>query len=167
MRNVSKPFSETIFSYFEQHKDLPYLDQDLLNWFCRGDYVQLDKKYNVFSWWENALEYTNDCIIHYTIGKPWKRYNGGIDDFYWDYLLETPWCENKRCLAKYIRDAPQIEKALPFIEKNFLEIIEGKPLDKSIHLCKFTLSIWASVYHWLRDKFKFSLVRLGILNQEY
>ena len=167
MRQHSRPFLKTVLNYLSSNPNLLYPDQDLLNWFTNGNYILLDKKYDVFSWWDDAIEYTNDCIIHYTIGKPWKKYNGDIDDFYWDYLIDTPWCENKRYLVKCIREAPQIEKSLPFIEKNYLEIINGGRCKKALTLCKFTISIWGSVYHWFSDRLKLSLVKLGIINQEY
>ena len=163
MRHTAKPFSYTILSYFEQHKDLPYLDQDLLNWFCRGNYVQLDKKYNVFSWWEDALEYTNDCIIHYTIGKPWKKYNGNIDDYYWNYLIDTPWCDDKNKYNQYIRLAPDLERTCEIFKTDFLSQITGDKVTKINKTATLLTSIWNSVIHWIVNIMRKPLVKIGII----
>ena len=117
------------------------MDQDLLNWFCKGNFVQLDKKYNVFSWWEDAITYTNDCIIHYTIGKPWKRYNGDIDEFYWDYLVKTPWCKTRQQYTKYLRDSPNIRKVMTIMSNNFFSILDGSAYDKIMTVPRFIISI--------------------------
>lgn len=141
-------FKEIIFSFmYENPVEFP--DQDALNWYCQGNYLTLNQKYCVFSWWENALEYTNDCIIHYTVKKPWIIYNGEIDDYYWKYLTRTPWCDDVITCLRYVREAPIVENAIPFLKKNFLEYISGNKIDKAIILILFTVQIWRSVYLWV------------------
>ena len=155
MRNSSRPFLKTVLDYLSSNPNLLYPDQDLLNWFCNGNYVLLDKKYDVFSWWNDAMEYTDDCIIHYsTANKPWKKYNGDIDEYYWDYLRDTPWCENRREFIRYVRLAPDTKNALQYYEQNFLEVIEGSRWYKIKKLFTFTISIWKSPILWLRNMLK-------------
>ena len=110
-------FTEKAFSYFRDNQDLPFLDQDILNWFCKGDYIILDEKYNVYYNRPDAILYANDCVIHYADkSKPWKRYGGKIDDYYWQYLLETPWCEDRQTMLNYIRNAPSVERCYDVIQ---------------------------------------------------
>ena len=143
LREQPNPFSSTLFSYLHDNPELPFLDQDLLNWYCKGDYILLDKKYDVFPWWKDAIEYTDDCIIHYTIGKPWKMYNGDIDNFYWKYLFETPWSEDLLTYLHYVRDAPDIQKSISLIQKNFFGIIDGSRVDKVKCAVSLSFSIWS------------------------
>ena len=102
-----------------------------------------DKKYDVFPWWKDAIEYTDDCIIHYTIGKPWKMYNGDIDNFYWKYLFETLWSEDLLTYLHYVRDAPDIQKSISLIQKNFFGIIDGSRVDKVKCAVSLSFSIWS------------------------
>ena len=143
LQELEKPFTEIMFSYLQENPELPFLDQDMLNWFCKGDYVQLDDKYNVYTWREEVLNMANDCIIHYAGSKkPWKKYNGEIDNYYWKYLMQTPWCEKPEDLFRYIRDAPDVTKAILLLQKNFFANIGGSRKEKVSTAAKFTISIW-------------------------
>lgn len=150
LQGLEIPFTEIMFSYLRENPDLPFLDQDMLNWFCKGEYVQLDDKYNVYTWRKEILSMANDCIIHYAgAKKPWKKYNGKIDDYYWKYLMQTPWCEKPEDLLRYIRDAPDVSKALPYLQKNFFANIEGNRKEKVSTAAKFTISIWKDFFSGL------------------
>ena len=147
LRGLEKSFTEIMFSYLHDNQDLPFLDQDMLNWFCNGEYVCLDDKYNVYTWRDEILNLAEDCIIHYAGSKkPWKKYNGKIDDYYWKYLMQTPWCENPENLLRYIRDAPDVSKAIPLLQKNFFANIDGNRKEKVSTAAKFTLSIWKDFF---------------------
>lgn len=143
LRAEENSFSETMFSFLQRNQDLLFPDQDMLNWFCKGDYVQLDDKYNVYTWREEVLNMANDCIIHYAGSKkPWKKYNGEIDNYYWKYFMQTPWCEKQEDLLRYIRDAPDVTKAILLLQKNFFANIGGSRKEKVSTAAKFTISIW-------------------------
>ena len=83
--------------------------------------------------------------------KPWKKYNGEIDDYYWEYLIQTPWCEKPENLLRYIRDAPDVTKAIPLLQKNFFTNIEGNRKEKVSTAVKFTISIWKDFFSGLLD----------------
>lgn len=118
-------FVKKVFSYLHEHPSLIYPDQDLLNWFCQGEYRELEEKYNIYAYQKDITNHLDDCIIHYAAKeKPWKRYGGKIDDAYWRYLVETPWCENKDDLLRYVRDAPDITKAFETLP-NYWSVQEG------------------------------------------
>lgn len=86
------------------------------------------------------MKFAPDCIIHYASSeKPWKRYKGELDDYYWQYLVETPWAKNKQQLISYVREAPVISRcylALPV----YYYAHEGVPYTKSA-LMVFALSL--------------------------
>ncbi|MBQ4135206.1 MAG: glycosyltransferase family 8 protein [Methanocorpusculum sp.] len=105
IRNEHPKFAENLLTYIKNNQNLPYPDQDLLNWFCEGNYDELDQKYNIYSDRNDWRIYSSDCIIHYADNaKPWIRYVGDIDNYYWNYLLRTPWCDEKSEILKYSRD---------------------------------------------------------------
>lgn len=98
-----------MFGYLNENRDLPCLDQDILNWFCQGNYLPLEEKYNIYTGRADALQFIDDGILHYVgKAKPWKRYGGRIDDPYWKYLVQTPWAEDRVQLVRYVRVAPDI-----------------------------------------------------------
>ena len=100
-----------MFGYLNDNRDLPYLDQDILNWFCQGNYLPLEEKYNIYTARLDSLQFIDDGILHYAAkGKPWKRYGGRIDDPYWKYLVQTPWAEDRDQLVRYVRAAPDISQ---------------------------------------------------------
>lgn len=115
-------FTEELLNLLRINPELPYLDQDLLNIWCKGEFVHLPKKYNIFATNNHALEYAKDAIIHYTVQeiKPWKRYVSGIDDYYWDYVVKTPWFDNRKKMLTYVRAAPDIERCLDILPENIL-----------------------------------------------
>lgn len=141
LRGLTESFSDILLSYYKEHSNLPYPDQDLLNWFCRGDYVLLDEKYDVFSWWDNAMDYSDDCIIHYTLGKPWKNYSGLIDDYYWIYLEKTPWCLDSSDLRSYLRLAPDLELSRDIMSKHFFVTVYGSTTKKLQTALRFLFSV--------------------------
>lgn len=119
LRDSPEKFEDVVFGYLHENRDLPYLDQDILNWFCQGNYLPLEEKYNIYSNRIDAMKYLEDGIIHYASSwKPWKRYGGNIDNPYWDYLLKTPWCDNKLDVLKYVRSAPDIVSCLDVLPQH-------------------------------------------------
>ena len=139
-------FTTKVFEWLSNNKDVLYPDQDMLNWYTQKNYLCLDEKYNVLvrSTIQSNL---NDSIIHYLGGeKPWKKYNGEIDNYYWKYLMQTPWCENPENILRYIRDAPDVTKAIPLLQKNFFANIEGNRKEKVSTAAKFTISIWKDFF---------------------
>lgn len=137
-------FTDTIFNFLEENPDVRCLDQDALNWFFKDEYFLLDKKYNVFPWWNDINNYSTNCILHYNTGKPWEYYHGPIDDYYWDYLLKTTWCEDIHSFYNYIRQAPNIEK-IQHIPKNICEYIPGTRRKKIIIIYTIIQDILTSV----------------------
>ena len=142
IRNDSINFSKILFNYLHDNPDLPYPDQDMLNWFCQGSYLELDEKYNIYSDRPDATQYLNDGIIHY-IGryKPWKAYLGDIDNPYWEYLIQTPWCEDKENLIKYIRNSPDIEKCFSILPNYVLALRKYGRRTRVINTIKLISSI--------------------------
>lgn len=166
LRNLTPhSFTDIIFTYLKENPSLPYLDQDMLNWFCQDKYVQLDDKMNIYVNRSDAIDNMNDCILHYINkdGKPWRRYHGIIDEPYWNYLMDTPWCYDKTNLANYIREAPDVENAIPYLKNNFLLYISGNKKDKAKKLITFTIHIWYSVYLWILTEMKHIMSKIGLL----
>ena len=132
-----------------QYIDAP--DEAAANWFCQGKYLQLPRKYNVFSWRQDINEYLSDCIVHYCGKKPWDIYlDTNADKLYWDYLLRTPWCDDKRSIVEWVRQAPDVSKALPLLKSSFFTYTPGTRIDKVI-------SALDLLYHIFVDFFKISL----------
>ena len=123
LRDRNHPLSQTTLSYLQENKDMPFPDQDLLNWYCEGQYLKLDSKYNILSDRIDATNYIDDGVIHYAGRyKPWKAYLGDIDDLYWKFLLQTPWCNDKENILRYVRDAPDISKCFTIFPKYVLAL---------------------------------------------
>lgn len=145
LRNLAKPFSCTVFTYLQDNPNLLFPDQDMLNWFCQENYTRLDAKYNLYTY-RNVLEFADDGVIHYAAsGKPWKSYHGKIDDYYWDYLSKTPWCEDRHILCSYLHSAPDVSKCLPFLENNFFAHIHGTRGQKVRYAMHFIFCIIKSI----------------------
>lgn len=144
LRNKSPQFLEHIFSYLQKNPDLPYLDQDMLNWYCNGEYYQLDEKMNYYTFRKDITEIQNNCILHYASreSKPWIKYHGHIDDYYWDYLLESPWIDSGKImeyLSPILMDDDDVLTSLP-------NIIWKYPLKTKIRiLWNLTFPLWISV----------------------
>lgn len=146
IRRDNVNFSEIMFNYLHENQNLPFLDQDILNWFCQGKYLELDEKYNIYSDRPDAYKYLNDGIIHY-IGryKPWKAYLGEIDDPYWKYLAQTPWCEDEQNLIKYLRNAPDIEKCFSVFPNYVLALRKYGRGKRAINTIKLISSILSTL----------------------
>ena len=147
-------FVQKAFSYLQEHPGLLYLDQDILNWFCQGEYKELDEKYNIYAYRKDVTEYLDDCIIHYAAKeKPWKRYGGKVDDAYWRYLIETPWCENKNDMLQYVRDAPDISKAFEALPRywNVQEGVGYVDIGKKVLklLICLPLNMWTNIISYI------------------
>ena len=113
--------SEFSAEYLEKYPYAPFSDQDVLNAYCNGKYIQLDRKYNIFSDKVSDKE-VGECCIHYCDRKkPWMIYSGKIDDQYWNYFSLTPWADNPKALVEYVRLAPDL---------NYINRIKLEPLRK-------------------------------------
>lgn len=127
MREFYPTFVSDAFSFLKEHPDLPFLDQDILNFYFGTRYLKLDSKYNLFSSEEDALDRAKDAIIHYaSSGKPWKRYIGPIDDYYWKHLIETPWCGSKQDALNYARKSPDIDLCFSALPDNMVIYSKGR-----------------------------------------
>ena len=146
-----RDFIDTLFSYLHKNQDLPYLDQDMLNWFCQGEYVPLDEKMNIYTLRKDVFKYSDDCVLHYATkeSKPWVKYNGPIDDYYWAYLCQVPWCENREKLVEYTRSAPDINRALSLLHKDFFSYMEGTKLSEIKEITRIGQSIIKSFLLWI------------------
>ena len=162
LREGHYPFSTQMFEYLRAHQHLKFLDQDMLNWFCKGDYFLLSEKYNIFSGRSDALDFIDDCIIHYngSVLKPWKIYSGKIDDPYWHYLVRTPWGEDKLKLISYVRTATDIKYSLLFVDR-YLYILDGGSFSKIKNLINITFQMWKPVFSSL-----LLIVKNGLGNQK-
>lgn len=143
-------FTDTIFSYLLENPYLRYPDQDMLNWYCQGNYLHLDEKMNIYSTRQDVLEFTNDCILHYATrgSKPWVKYNGNIDDYYWKYLSDSPWSEDKMLLISYTRNAPCIENTLSLLQKDFFLYQNGTKVDEIKQILHLGWAICKSILRW-------------------
>lgn len=134
--------SETLDLLYE-NPNLPYLDQDLLNIFCKGEYLHLHERYNIFSTHDNVLEYADNAIIHYAIQevKPWKRYIGGVDDYYWHYVVKTPWFDDKEKMLKYVRSAVDINAAMFILPTYVFSQSETNRIKKAKNVLRVSISM--------------------------
>ena len=165
LRDVSRPFTETVMSYFKKNQNLRFLDQDLLNWYCQGNYIQLNEKTNIYTWRKDAMKFAEDCILHYATknSKPWGVYSGNIDEYYWKYLIQTPWCDDIHKFMSYLRDAPDIDKFCPLLSKDILSILKGDKKEKVKTTIKILGYIIKSIGNWLLRTIRKPLVIVGIL----
>lgn len=142
IREDSINLVENALNFLFSHPHLPYPDQDFLNAFFGKSYYQLDEKYNQFS---TRIDYSdtelNDIIIHYAgpTVKPWKRYNGKIDEIYWHYLSLTPWAENGK-ITEYL--SPILKNSDDIIQELPDTIWEFPFYNKIKTLWKLTLPLW-------------------------
>ena len=165
LRDAESSFSDTAFTYLHENQNLQFLDQDLLNWYCKGNYLPLGENMNIYTIRDDAMDYTKDCILHYATreSKPWNKYSGPIDDYYWKYCVETPWCNNQKDLIKYIRHAPDTNRCLVLFSNNFLSNINGTKLEKIKITANLIVNISKSTISWIWRFVKKPLVCLGIL----
>lgn len=150
IRKQQTSFIDLALTYIYQHPNNLFNDQDMLNWYCNGEYMRLERKYNLPSFCEDILAFQDDCIIHYTVGKPWLLYSGDVDEFYWECLSETPWGKDKRKYIQYLRSAPDYQKALSFIEKTYYKLDTGGAMKRLWGLIQFTMSLWINSFHAFR-----------------
>lgn len=151
IRNRQTSFIDLALTYIFEHPNNLFPDQDMLNVYCNGEYLHLEKKYNIPSNSKEIMEFQDDCIIHYSVNKPWLMYSGEIDDFYWECLSETPWGRDKQKFVQYLRSAPDYQKVLPFIEKKYYLLVEtGGVMIKLRRIILFTISIWINAFHALQ-----------------
>ena len=162
IRKRQKSFSDLALSYIFKHPKNLFPDQDMLNWYCNGEYQRLERKYNIPSFCKDVMEFQDDCIIHYTGGKPWLLYSGEVDYFYWEILAETPWGEDKWKFAQYLRSAPDYQKSLPFFQKSYYKLETGGAINRLRGLIRFTTSIWINSFHALRRYIK--IYKIGKIN---
>lgn len=141
-------FTNILFKKLDECRFLPYLDQDLLNWFCQGEYLELPEKYNLIASREFAISQAREAILHYAVpeSKPWKRYSGEIDDYYWRYVVKTPWFDDKEMMLEYVRAAPDIKMCLDILPDNILRSGGAGYLNKlkyiSQTLIKFNMTVF-------------------------
>lgn len=145
---ITIPFVDVMYGYMKAHNNLRWPDQDVLNWFCQGNYLQLDEKYNQFATLDTKNVSYEDGIIHYAIRelKPWRNYHGAVDDYYWNYLRKTPWYITEDDFIKKIRSAPDMHIALSLLNSNFVGCLSGTKKERIIFTIKFTISIWKNVF---------------------
>jgi len=165
LRDPTRPFTKTVFSYFHKNQDLRFLDQDLLNWYCQGNYLHLAEKTNIYTLRDDAIDFADDCIIHYATknSKPWIRYSGEIDDYYWKYFIHTPWGKDLDRFMSYLRMAPDIDQVFPLLSKDFLAMLNGDKKNKFKTTIKVIRDIIKSIGHWLLNFIRRPLIKIGIL----
>ena len=79
--------------YLEKKFDqILYWDQDIINYLLQGRIKKIEKKWNVFLS-DTTEDKKHPNIFHYVGSvKPWNYFhNNGFDNFYFRYLLQTPW----------------------------------------------------------------------------
>ena len=146
LRQLKPSFTSVLLSYLKENPTLPYLDQDLLNWFCMDEYKKLDQKYNVYADRKDSIKYSGDCILHYADkAKPWVRYSGDIDDFYWNYLLQTPWCKSKSDVLKYSMNVVNIAQSRQHIAKYVCEGREGNKINIVLEELNFLITYFRAL----------------------
>ncbi|HJJ47822.1 MAG TPA: glycosyltransferase family 8 protein [Methanocorpusculum sp.] len=148
IRQNTESFGDLLLEHLKKNPTLPFLDQDLLNWYCKGDYLQLNDRYNIYSWKWDAAGSTEDFILHYAWHevKPWKLYSGAVDNYYWNYLMQTPWCEKSDDILKYLREAPNLKKVVPLLLwSDFSKLIDGTKRQKMKTAWKLTLHLWRTI----------------------
>jgi len=153
LREDSGPFSQTIYQFLAANPNLPYPDQDMLNWYCQGNYTKLPEKYNVYVW---DADYDNctDIVLHYANNtKPWLANHGKIDLYYWNYALRTPWLDTIVAQIDAINSALDIVKILEYAQNHdFLRRICGTKIEKAKIIIKFIWSIIISCFKSLMSK---------------
>lgn len=93
-----------------KYKDLPAADQDAINYCYKDDITLLDNKYNIvvneyFTYHINKYSEKSRYIWHFAgFNKPWNSIIYPVDKLYWKYLLESPWCTDKKQIINYIQN---------------------------------------------------------------
>lgn len=105
IRKIIPDFFMECIHFLDHHPKAPLSDQDTLNYLLQNSCKFLDYRYNL-----GPLDVDGDTMGDYIIhfggdNKPWRIYNGPIDNEYWYYLSMTPWGEGIHCFD-YIRQAP-------------------------------------------------------------
>ena len=149
MRHDNISFKDIAYTYLRHNMDLPYLDQDVLNWFCNGKFLRLPPKYNVYIPLETREDFSGDCILHYLAhnAKPWDCYHGSIDDPYWEYFFKTPWCDSIINLVEYVRRSPNMNECILLLQKNFLKYQSGNILSKLKVAYELCVGVWKNIFN--------------------
>lgn len=162
IREMHVSFVTDVFQFFYKHQDLPYLDQDLLNFYFGDNYLKLDCKYNIYSSEQDSINRAGDGIIHYaSSGKPWKCYIGEIDDYYWKYFMETPWCQTKHDVLIYSRMAPDISRCFTTIPSSLVIYSKGNIKKTLISICTMNINIFKELVRGLYFFVKIHVLKRG------
>ena len=113
--------SSDLFSCLKVNQDLGWPDQDVLNMVFKSVFI-LPEKYNLLANKSN-LTVMDGAVFHFAGRvKPWNTYLGGVDKYYWEYLLVSPWGEKKEEVMQYLLEAPHIDNSLKRIPQYFKQL---------------------------------------------
>lgn len=113
--------SSDLFECLKMNPDFGWPDQDVLNLVFKS-VLALPEKYTLLANKAN-LTVTDGAVFHFAGRvKPWNTYLGGVDKYYWQYLLLSPWSNNKEELIQYLFDAPHIDNSLIRIPQYFKQL---------------------------------------------
>lgn len=71
--------ADKCLDFLRIHPDAPFVDQEPLNYFCRGKIGYLPNQWGMFSW--DAFRTVRPACLHYASDLPWKL----MTNFYLDY----------------------------------------------------------------------------------
>lgn len=107
--------SDAAMECLRKNPDFGWPDQDILNLLLLPRVLLLDKIWN-YPALSADIDKKYDVILHFAGKiKPWKSYSGEACKYYWEYLLKSPWSDNKEELMGYLFDSPQLDKALDIL----------------------------------------------------
>lgn len=109
---------EETFSLLKQHSDYNWVEQDIFNAIFSNHYLVLPDKYNqAVNLILKQPEKTDDAIIHYQArNKPWIQYSGFVDEWYWRYVLKTPWGLDQLSIIKETLNIPSNQFYLKMLD---------------------------------------------------
>lgn len=96
-------FLEEVGHFYAQFKKcITFRDQDCFNYIFSKDRLLVEPKFNRLN-----IDKVNSCNVHGSIWhmageiKPWNSYTRkGVDELYWHYLTQTPFCEDNDTLIR-------------------------------------------------------------------
>lgn len=129
--------SDEALKCLRTNPDFGWPDQDVLNLLLLPHVLFLNKIWN-YPAQSADIDNKYDVILHFAGGiKPWKSYSGEACKYYWKYLLNSPWSDNKMEFMDYILDAPNIDKTLERLPQ---WIMQHMPKQQISYL--WLISIW-------------------------
>jgi len=113
---------DNVVQFFDLYPNSVYPDQDFLNWLVKGNFLQIESRFNVLVNVDTIENFqSGHRILHFAGTKPWVDFKESCGFEYWKYLLLTPWAENalKRLYEMGLRTKEKTAKIIRKAQEDY------------------------------------------------